>query len=139
MASAVRSRLSLPKTACGPICEFRSNPSEQYRGRIVGVGARLNGPRVLIVEDEAMIAALLESILVEAGCSIVGPVPTVNRAMETIERDKIDVAVLDVHVNGDEVYPIVDRLLKSHIPIVFVSGYSQQDLRAGYRHQIGRA
>jgi DNA-binding response OmpR family regulator len=100
----------------------------------VGVGAMLDGSRVLIVEDEAMIAALLESILAEAGCSIVGPVPTINQAMETIERDKIDVAVLDVRVNGDEVYPIVDRLLKSHIPIMFVSGYSQQDLCAGYRH-----
>src|SRR5262245_23152953 len=81
-----------------------------------------------------MIAALLESILAEAGCSIVGPVPTVNRAMETIERDEIDAAVLDVRVNGDEVYPIADRLRESHIPIVFVTGYSQQDLRAGYRH-----
>jgi DNA-binding response OmpR family regulator len=89
---------------------------------------------VLIVEDEAMIAALLESILTEVGCSIVGPVPTVNRAMETIERDKIDAAVLDVRVNGDEVYPIADRLRESRIPIMFVSGYSQQDLRAGYRH-----
>jgi CheY-like chemotaxis protein len=37
-------------------------------------------------------------------------------------------------VNGDEVYPIADRLRESHIPIVFVSGYSQQDLRPHYRH-----
>ena len=99
----------------------------------MGANGKLNGWRVLVVEDEAMIATLLESILADAGCSVVGPIGTVGRALETLECDKVDVALLDVSVNGRDAYPIADKLKERNIPMVFVSGFSQQNMPSRYR------
>src|SRR5262249_11663675 len=71
-------------------------------------GVGLAGRRILIVEDEAMISALIEMIVGEAGCAIVGPVATLERALEIIERERFDVALLDVRVNDRDVYPLAD-------------------------------
>jgi len=73
-----------------------------------GIGrrrARRADRRVLIVEDEAMIAGLIESILGKGGWSVVGPVATVERALETIDRERLDAALLDVRVNGRDAMP----------------------------------
>src|SRR5262249_9373290 len=99
----------------------------------VGMSGRLDGWRVLVVEDEAMIAVLIEGILEDAGCSIVGPVSTVGGALETIERERFDVAVLDVSVNGCDVYPVADFLTANDVPVVFVSGFSRQDMPSRFR------
>ena len=123
-----------------------SRPTEQNRGDLpageskAGCGGSgtsvmgLAGRRVLIVEDEAMISALIEIILSEAGCSIVGPVATLERALEIIERESFDAALLDVHVNGHEIYAVADVLLSRGIPIVLVSGFAQKQLPLRYRH-----
>jgi CheY-like chemotaxis protein len=94
---------------------------------------RLAGRRVLIVEDEAMISALIEMILGEAGCSIVGSVATLERALEIIEREPIDAALLDVHVNGHDVYAVADVLSARGIPFVLVSGFARKQLPPRYR------
>jgi len=88
---------------------------------------------VLVVEDEAMIATLIESILADAGCAVVGPVATVPRALETIASEKVDIALLDVSVNGTTAYPVADQLEARGIPLVFVSGFSKQDIPLRYR------
>jgi CheY-like chemotaxis protein len=95
---------------------------------------RLAGRRVLIVEDEAMISALIEMILGEAGCSIVGPVATLQLALELIEREPFDAALLDVHVNGHDIYPLADVLSARGIPFVLVSGFARKQLPPRYRH-----
>ena len=94
----------------------------------------LAGRRVLIVEDEAMISALIEMILGEAGCSIVGPVATLERALDITERESFDAALLDVHVNGLEVYAVADVLSARRIPFVLVSGFARTQLPPRYRH-----
>ena len=94
----------------------------------------LAGRRVLIVEDEAMISALIEIILSDAGCSIVGPVATLERALEIIERESFDAALLDVHVNGHEIYAVADVLSARGIPFVLVSGFARKQLPSRYRH-----
>jgi DNA-binding response OmpR family regulator len=88
---------------------------------------------VLVVEDEAMIAALIEGILDDAGCAVVGPVATVAGALDAIDSQTIDAALLDVSVNGAKAYPVADRLAARGIPLVFVSGFSKRDLPRGYR------
>ena len=101
-----------------------------------GIGrrrARRADRRVLIVEDEAMIAGLIESILGKGGWSVVGPVATVERALETIDRERLDAALLDVRVNGRDVYAVADVLMRRRIPFVFVSGFARKQMPPGYR------
>ena len=90
--------------------------------------------RVLVVEDEAIIAALIENALVEGGCSVVGPVATLGAALETIEKTRIDAALLDISINGRNTYPIADVLAGRGIPFIFVSGFTRKDLPHRYRH-----
>src|SRR5262249_23611105 len=101
-----------------------------------GVGRRRvkrAGRRVLIVEDEAMIAGLIESILRKGGWSVVGPVATLERALETIERERLDAALLDVRINGRDVYAVADVLMGRGIPFIFVSGFARKQMPPGYR------
>jgi DNA-binding response OmpR family regulator len=92
------------------------------------------GRRVLIVEDEAVIAGLIEVILSEAGYSIVGPVATLERALATIERQRLDAVLLDIRINGHDAYVVADVLMKRRIPFIFVSGFTRKQMPPGYRH-----
>jgi DNA-binding response OmpR family regulator len=83
----------------------------------------LVGKRVLIVEDEALVAFLLEASLEEFGCIPVGPCFSVAKALEAVGTETFDLAVLDVNLNGEKVYPVAYALAERHIPFLFVSGY----------------
>jgi CheY-like chemotaxis protein len=90
--------------------------------------------RVLVIEDESIIAALIENALIDGGCSVVGPVATLGRALETIEKTDIDAALLDIRICGRDTYPIADVLAARGVPFIFVSGFSRNDLPRRYRH-----
>src|SRR5262245_22601490 len=90
--------------------------------------------RVLILEDEAMIAGLIESILSAAGWSVVGPVATLERAFEAIDRGRLDAALLDVRINGHDAYAVADVLMGRGIPFIFVSGFTRKQMPPGYRN-----
>jgi CheY-like chemotaxis protein len=93
----------------------------------------LSGRRVLIVEDEMMVAWLLEDTLAELGCAVVGPAAGVKEALAMIEAKAIDVAVLDVNLNGEMSYPVADALVAHGVPFVFSTGYDKDRLLDGYR------
>ena len=84
---------------------------------------RLPGLRVLIVEDETLVAMLLEEYLSELGCEVAASVRRVGKGLESLERCEIDAAVLDVNVAGESVYPVAEALERRGIPFVFASGY----------------
>ena len=90
------------------------------------------GRRVLIVEDEAMIAGWIESILRKGGWSIVGPIATLERALATIERERLDAALLDVRINGHDAFAVADVLMKRNVPFIFVSGFTRKQMPPGY-------
>jgi CheY-like chemotaxis protein len=93
----------------------------------------LRDHRILVVEDEYLIAATLSDQLEGVGSVVVGPVPSVERAMKAIESDpEIDAAILDVNLGGVKVYPVADALLARHIPFVFASGYEDDFIRTRY-------
>ncbi len=96
-------------------------------------GERESGLRVLVVEDEATVALLLEEMLAELGYQVVGPVGRLGKAVEIASKAPIDAAILDINVDGKEVYPVADALAARHIPFAFVSGYGKEGLRASYR------
>jgi CheY-like chemotaxis protein len=91
--------------------------------------------RVLLVEDEIVIALLLEQMLAALGHSVAGPAARLSKAMALASQETIDVAILDVNLDGEEVYPVADILAARGIPFVFVTGYGKQGLRPEYRRR----
>ena len=83
----------------------------------------LQGVKVLVVEDEYLVAALMEDILESAGCVVAGPIPRLAQALDAANSETCDVAVLDVNLAGERVYPVADILAQRNVPFVFVTGY----------------
>jgi CheY-like chemotaxis protein len=99
----------------------------------IGAGAQeLTGRRILIVEDEVLIAMLLEDLLQDLGSEVVGPASNVSDALELTAREKPDAAVLDVNLGSERVYPVADALKQFGIPFVFATGYGQEGLDGAY-------
>jgi two-component SAPR family response regulator len=72
-------------------------------------------------------------MLAELGCVVIGPAAKVNQALVMIEANAIDVAVLDVNLNGEMSYPIADALSARGVPFVFVTGYDKDSMLEGNR------
>lgn len=92
----------------------------------------LSGCRVLLVEDEAMVFMILESMLIDLGCEIVGTAARLDQALLLAENGDFDAAVLDVNLDGEKTYPVADVLLKRGTPFVFSTGYD--NLENGYNN-----
>ena len=92
----------------------------------------LTGKRILIVEDEYFIAADLKRALAEAGAIVVGPAGTLASAQALIDDD-IDLALLDVNLDGEHSYPLANRLHERAVPFAFLTGYDQWALPPAYR------
>ncbi|CAN5529037.1 response regulator [soil metagenome] len=93
----------------------------------------MQGCRVLIVEDEMIVAWLLTDMLEEIGCTVVGPASTVAQAIKLIELEALDAATVDVNLNGELSYPVADALRARSIPFLFSTGYDRSRLHEGYQ------
>jgi CheY-like chemotaxis protein len=93
----------------------------------------LSGRRVLVVEDEMLVAALLQDMLADLGCVVIGPATSVDEALALIDTQMLDVAVLDVNLGGQMSYPVADALLARQVPFTFSTGYASNRLQEGYR------
>jgi CheY-like chemotaxis protein len=89
----------------------------------------LEGLRVLVVEDEPMIASSLEDALTDLGCVVIGPALNMKDATRLALEAEIDGASLDVNIAGEKVYPVADILSERGIPFVFLTGYGKAGLR----------
>lgn len=86
-----------------------------------------NVRRILVVEDEYLIAVEMKRWLQAAGFDVVGPVPSMTQALDLIENHELDAAVLDVNLgNGETAHPVADRLSALGVPYLFATG----DVRA---------
>jgi CheY-like chemotaxis protein len=92
----------------------------------------LHDRRILVVEDEYLIAMSLADALESAGSVVVGPVSSVEKAIQKIESEFIDAAVVDVNLGGVLAYGVADMLIARKIPFVFTSGYEDIALRNRY-------
>ena len=98
----------------------------------------LAGRKILIVEDEYLIAEDLAALLREAHAEIIGPAASLPQAMRLVsETDHIDAAVLDINLRGVNVFPCVDELRSRGIPTMFMTGYGENNIPADYS-TIGR-
>jgi DNA-binding response OmpR family regulator len=92
----------------------------------------LKGVRVLVVEDEYFVAILIEEILEKAGCIVMGPVPRLSEALDAVDHDDYDAAVLDVNLAGELINPVADALSERNVPFMFVTGYGANALPREY-------
>lgn len=83
--------------------------------------------RILIVEDEAMISMLIEDMVLDFGSEVVGPAARLDHALTLALQAEVDVAILDINVDGTVIYPVADVLRFRGIPFIFATGY---DFRA---------
>jgi CheY-like chemotaxis protein len=88
----------------------------------------LPGLRVLVVEDELIIAMELERLLRGLGSIVLDTVPTIERALRALARQRPDFAVLDVNLRGERVTPVAEALQQQGVPFVLVTGYGSERL-----------
>ncbi len=91
--------------------------------------SQLTGARILVLEDEVLVAMMIEDMLQELGCQVVGPFARMDEALERIAASGgIDLAVLDVNVAGQASYPVAEALAKTETPFIFSTGYDAEGL-----------
>jgi CheY-like chemotaxis protein len=83
----------------------------------------LSGRRILVAEDEYTIAAEILDALELRGAEVVGPAPTVARALELVQAERLDGAVLDINLKGELAFSVADALVERNIRFVFTTGY----------------
>lgn len=89
--------------------------------------------RVLVVEDEYLIRMLLEDMLADLGYAVAAAVGTIAEARELAATGDFSAAILDVKLDGEEIFPVADILEERGLPFVFVTGYGERSLPAPYR------
>jgi two-component SAPR family response regulator len=87
--------------------------------------AELSRLKVLVVEDEALIALNLADVLRGFGCLVVGPALNLDQSMRLVKVEAVDGAVLDINLRGEMVFPLADALAERSIPFVYVTGYGK--------------
>lgn len=89
--------------------------------------------RVLVAEDEFLVYLAIEEELRTNGYDVVGPFASVPDVRTALATEAIDLALLDINLSGELVYPVADELLARHIPVVFLSGYASAAVPEAYR------
>ncbi len=97
--------------------------------------ARLPGQRILVVEDDMMIALHVEKALQDMGCVVIGPVGKLDVALELARSERLDAAILDVTIRGGRTFPVAEQLMSRGVPFVFASGYGDWALPDAFRNQ----
>lgn len=92
-----------------------------------------SGLRVLIVEDEMIVAWALADMLSRIGCVVVGRAVRVNQALAMIAAEAIDVALLDINLHGEKCFPVAEALAKRAVPFVFSTAYHNENLPEAYQ------
>jgi CheY-like chemotaxis protein len=98
---------------------------------MMGEGAKL---KVLVIEDEALVAMLIEDVLVELGYEPVAVAARLNDAMDQARTLTVDLAIVDINLNGQRTDPVVEVLNARGIPFVFASGYGAAGVSEPWKH-----
>ena len=85
-------------------------------------------PRILVVEDEWLIADYLQEVLQDAGYLVCGPAARVSQALQLIEQDHPHAALLDINLRGETSVPVARVLSEKSVPFAFMTGYAPNDL-----------
>jgi PAS domain S-box-containing protein len=94
---------------------------------------KIDQPRVLLVEDEALVGIMIQEFLTESGFQIVGPVCSVSDALDAAKDGQFDAAILDINLGDGMVYQVADILAARQVPFVFVTGYDADSVDSRFR------
>ncbi len=94
--------------------------------------SQIAAKRVLVVEDEYLVAMDMSAYLEAAGAQVVGPASNVNAALEALAHTELDGAILDINLRGELAYPVADALAARGIPFVFTTGYGPRTMPARF-------
>ena len=86
----------------------------------------LAGKRVLVLEDEPVVAMLVEDMLIELGCEVVGPAARLEEGMALARDEPLDLAVLDVNLGPTDSFPVAAILAEKAVPFIFATGYGDR-------------
>lgn len=89
--------------------------------------------RILVVEDEILVAMLMEDTLADLGHEVLGPAMRLETALIAAENEDVDFAILDINLAGKQSFPVADKLAARGIPFMFASGYGAAGLVDPYR------
>ena len=89
-----------------------------------------DAPRILVVEDEYLIALELHDVLTSAGYRVLGPARDIDAALAMLNAERPDAAILDVNLAGQWVTPVAEVLQAASVPFILASGYIAADLQA---------
>ncbi len=92
----------------------------------------VKGKTILVVEDEALVAMLLQDMLQDMGALVAGPEGLFDAALARAEQDVLDAAILDVNLNGQSSFPVAEALRRRGIPYAFATGYGQSGVESGH-------
>ena len=92
----------------------------------------LNGRRILLVEDESLVAALAEDLLLDAGCEVLLAM-RLDEAMMLADDDEVELGILDVNLGEERSYPVADLLRARGTPFIFATGYGRAGLNGAYQ------
>lgn len=94
----------------------------------------MSRPRILLVEDEALVSMMMEDLLDDLGCEVAACFAEVDPTLVWLDRAKpqIDGAILDINLGGSMVFPIADALRDRGTPFAFVTGYTNSDQARTY-------
>lgn len=90
-----------------------------------GLNGGLRGRRVMVLEDDVLIAMDMEDFLLAEGCQVVGPISNVEAALETVETGELDGAVVDLNLRGELSVPVIEALKSRGLPVIVCSGYAE--------------
>ncbi len=93
----------------------------------------LEGVRIFLVEDEGLVAMLIEDMLTDLGCEVTATADNLEVAMEKALAGGFDCALLDVNLRGKDVFPVAESLSEQGIPFAFLSGYGRAGLPENFR------
>lgn len=85
--------------------------------------------KVLIVEDESIVAMMIEDLIVDMGHEVVGTAGRLEQALSLAQQLAVDFAIVDVNLNGQHTYPVAEALQARGVPFVFATGYGAQGLK----------
>ena len=94
---------------------------------------KVDKPRVLVVEDEALVGIMIQECMTELGFQIVGPVCTASDALAAAKAGDFDAAILDINLGDGMVYQVAEILARRHVPFVFVTGYDAESVDSRFR------
>jgi PAS domain S-box-containing protein len=92
------------------------------------------GNRVLLVEDEILVAMMMRDTLSELGFEVIGPFSRLSEAMVAAVHQEFDAGIIDINLGGEFVYPVADVLVARQIPLVFVTGYGVESIDGRFGH-----